>query len=141
MEVEAGGDHVAVVVEILVFDVLIYRLNILQPNVSICTVDRDSVAEEQLETSTSMEAESILRVIEIARPFDRGVVPPAAAEQKGGQSGMAQRVNQRGDLHRVGMDTRPGRILSPIIGSPFEGQIFKRVEPDLATAEPSRLPF
>lgn len=40
MEVEAGGDHVALVVQLLVCDVLIFRLNILQPNVSICTVDR-----------------------------------------------------------------------------------------------------
>ena len=111
MKVEADGDHVAVVVELLVFDVLVSRLNILQPNVSIGTVDRDVVAEEELEPSSGMEAESILRIIEIARSSDRGVVPPAAAEQKGSQSGMTEGVDQRGDLHGIGVDARPGRIL------------------------------
>lgn len=116
MEVEADGNHVPVVVKFLVFNILIFRLNILQPNVSIGTVDRDLVAEEELETSSSMETESILRVIEIARAFDRGVIPPSAAKQKGSQSGMTQGIDQCGDLHGVGMDPRPGRILSSIIG-------------------------
>jgi hypothetical protein len=56
MEVEADSNHVAVVVKFLVLDILVFRLNILQPNESIGTVDRDSVAEEELETSSSMEA-------------------------------------------------------------------------------------
>jgi hypothetical protein len=55
-EVEADGDHVAVVIEFLVYNVMVSRLNVLQSNVSLCTVDRDSVAEKELETSSSMEA-------------------------------------------------------------------------------------
>ena len=51
MEVEACGDHVAVVVEVLVFDVLVFRLDILQPNVPVRTVDRDMVVEENEVTS------------------------------------------------------------------------------------------
>jgi hypothetical protein len=38
MEVEADGDRVAVVVAHLVFDVRFFRLNILQPNVSIAVL-------------------------------------------------------------------------------------------------------
>ena len=80
MEVETCGNHVAVVVEILVLDVLVSRLDILQPNVSVRTVDRDMVVDKKLKASSGMETESILRVIEVARSFDRGVIPPAAAE-------------------------------------------------------------
>ena len=116
MEIEAGSDHLAVVVEILVSDVLVFRPNILQPNVSIRTVDRDSIIEKKLETSTCMKAEPILRVIKVARSFYGGVVPSAAAEQKRGQSGMAQGIDQRRNLYRIGMDARPFRLLSPVIG-------------------------
>src|ERR1700704_436136 len=45
MEVEACSDHVAVVVELLVFDVLVFRVDTLQPNVSVGTVDGDMVVE------------------------------------------------------------------------------------------------
>ena len=86
MEVEACGNHMTVVVEILVFDVLVFRLDILQPNVSVRTVDRDMVVEEKLEASPGMEAKSILRVIEVAWTTDCGVVPPATTEKKWGQS-------------------------------------------------------
>ncbi len=51
MEVEAGRDHMAVVVEAFIFDVLVSRFNVLQPNVTIGAVDRDVVAEEELKPS------------------------------------------------------------------------------------------
>ena len=104
MEIEARGDHVAIVVEILVFDVLVSRPDILKPNVSIGTVDRDMVVEEKLKASPCMETESILRIAEVAGSTDCGVIPPAAAEEKRCQTRVPQGVDQRGNLHRIGVD-------------------------------------
>ena len=105
MEIEADRDHMTVFVKVLIFNVLVFRPNIFQPNISICGVDRNVITEKKLEPSSSMEPEPILRIIEITRAFHRGVVPPAAAEQKGGQAGMTQGVDQRGHLHGIGVNT------------------------------------
>jgi hypothetical protein len=48
MEVEADRDHVAIILELLVHDVLVSGLNFLQPNVAIRTIDRDMLIEEKL---------------------------------------------------------------------------------------------
>ena len=80
MEVEAGRNHMAVVVEAFILDVLISRFNVFQPNVAIGAVDRDVVVKEELEASPGMGTESILRVVEIPRSFDGRVVPPSSAE-------------------------------------------------------------
>ena len=141
MEVEAGCDHMAVVVEAFISDVLVSRFNLFQPNVTIGAVDRDVVADEELEPSPGMDTESILRVVEIAWSFDRGVVPPSPAEQKGGQASVAQRIDQCRDLHGVGVRPRALCILSPIVGGPFERQISKRIDSDLRATEPPRLSF
>ena len=41
MEVEADRDHVAIVLELLVHDVLVSSLNLFQPDVAIGAIDRD----------------------------------------------------------------------------------------------------
>jgi len=80
MEVEADRNHVPIIVEALILNVLIFRLNIFQPNISIRAVDGDMVIQKKLEASPRMETESILRIVEIARSFDGGVIPATAAE-------------------------------------------------------------
>lgn len=93
-------------------------------------------AEEELQAAAGMGAESILRIIEPTRALDRRVIPTASAEQERGQPRGAERINERGDLHRIGVDTGVADVISAVIDRPFEGKVAGRVQSDLSSPEP-----
>ena len=94
MEIYPDRDHVAIVAELLVDAVLVFRFNLLQQDVPIGAIDGEMFVEEELESAAHVSPEPILRIVEIPRPTHSRVIPTPAAENEGGQPRGSQRINQ-----------------------------------------------
>lgn len=60
----------------------VLRLDFLEPDMAIGTIEREMFAEKELEASPHMGAKPILRFVEVAGAFDIGKVPAGPSENK-----------------------------------------------------------
>jgi hypothetical protein len=74
VQVQRGGDHVPTLLELFLDDVAISRVDLLDPDVPVRPFHGDMLAEEELQSSAGMEPTSMLRVVEVTRLYDGGVV-------------------------------------------------------------------
>ena len=83
MKVQTNRDHMAIVVEFLVHNVLVLRLDLLKPDIAIGTVDRPMTIQEELQAAARVQTEPVLGVVKTARPFDGRIVPAPPPRIKG----------------------------------------------------------
>jgi hypothetical protein len=70
VEIHSDRDHVPVVIELFVDDVLVFGFDFLEPDIAIGAVDGKMFIEKKLEPTTGVKTEPVLRIVEIARSID-----------------------------------------------------------------------
>ena len=86
----------AIVIEFLVLKVLTPGVQTFQPDMTIGTVNREMIGNEELQSAADMSSESMLRVREITGAINRGKIPTAAAENERRHTSGAQGIDEQG---------------------------------------------
>src|SRR5215207_11034302 len=69
MKVQAYGNHMAIVVELLIRNILVLRLDFFKPDIAVGAVDRPMMIQEELQAAAGVQTEPVLSIVKSARPF------------------------------------------------------------------------
>lgn len=117
-----------VILELLILQRRILRLDLLQPDMVVGAVEREMFVQEELQPCSHMGTEAMLCLVEAVRPFDIGKVPAGSTENERRQSFGAKRIDQRGSLNGKGADSGGTDVGLPIVDGAFDREKFEWVE-------------
>ena len=86
VKVDTDRHHLTAVTKVFILDILVPRVDILEPDLAIGPSDRDSVIEPDLQSTAHVPPEPILRIIESAGSLHGRVIPSASSENEGAET-------------------------------------------------------